>query len=66
MAKLIEITVSPQGDVKVRTKGFAGRSCVDASREIEQALGEPLCSATRTAEYYQTEREDQQQERANQ
>ena len=66
MVKLIEITVSPQGDVKVRTKGFAGRSCVDASREIEQALGEQVGPATRTAEYYQTEREDHQHERANQ
>ena len=42
--KTIEITVSPTGEAKVQTRGFAGGECRDASRFVEQALG------TRTAE----------------
>jgi Protein of unknown function (DUF2997) len=38
--KLIEITVDPQGRTKVETKGFAGSSCRDASKFVEQALGQ--------------------------
>jgi len=37
--KRIEITVSPEGAVSVKTVGFAGRSCRDATRDLERALG---------------------------
>ena len=40
MTKLIEITVSPSGETKVETKGFTGSECRDASKFIEQALGQ--------------------------
>ncbi len=50
--KTIEITVSPQGEIRLETKGFAGASCQDASRFIENALGEML-SHQPTAERYQ-------------
>ena len=36
----IEIIVSPKGETRMETKGFAGSSCRDASRFIEQALGQ--------------------------
>jgi hypothetical protein len=39
-SKTIEITVDPQGGVSVKTNGFTGSSCKDASRFIEQALGQ--------------------------
>jgi hypothetical protein len=38
--KTIEVVVSPQGEVTAETKGFAGSSCREASRFIEQALGQ--------------------------
>ena len=38
-SRTIEITVDTQGGVSVRTNGFTGSSCKDASRLIEQALG---------------------------
>ncbi|MGA1618810.1 MAG: DUF2997 domain-containing protein, partial [Pirellulales bacterium] len=38
--KTIEITVDPEGGVAVKTKGFTGSTCKDASRFIEQALGQ--------------------------
>ena len=37
--KTIEITVSPEGSVSVKTNGFSGSSCRDATRELERALG---------------------------
>ena len=37
--KKIEITVSPEGSVSIKTSGFAGSSCRDATRDIERALG---------------------------
>ena len=37
--KTIEITVSPEGAVSVKTTGFSGTSCKDATRELERALG---------------------------
>ena len=36
----IEITVDPAGSVSVKTNGFTGSSCKDASRFMEQALGQ--------------------------
>ena len=36
----IEVIVSPTGETKVQTKGFAGPSCRDASRFVEEALGQ--------------------------
>ena len=40
MNKTIEIIVKPDGQTIVETKGFTGASCRDASRFIEQALGQ--------------------------
>lgn len=40
MSQIIEIIVSATGQTTVQTKGFAGSSCQDASRFIEQALGQ--------------------------
>jgi hypothetical protein len=38
-SKTIEITVSPEGSVSIKTSGFTGCSCRDATRDIERALG---------------------------
>jgi hypothetical protein len=38
--KTIEIIVSPKGETTVTTRGFAGSSCREASKFIEQALGQ--------------------------
>ena len=39
MNRVIEIIVSPQGETRVETKGFAGNECQQASRFLEEALG---------------------------
>lgn len=50
--KTIELIVSPQGEVSVQTKGFAGPSCREASQFIEQALGQRLGEQL-SAEFHQ-------------
>ena len=37
--KTITITVSPEGAVSIKTAGFTGSSCRDATRDLERALG---------------------------
>jgi hypothetical protein len=37
--KRITITVSPEGSVSIKTAGFTGSSCRDATRDLERALG---------------------------
>ena len=37
--KTIEITVSPEGATSIKTSGFTGGSCKDATRDLEKALG---------------------------
>ena len=61
--KTITIIVSPDGETRVETKGFAGASCRDASRALEQALGRQTDEQL-TPEYFQfTATEQRQQQR---
>ncbi|MCY2993233.1 MAG: DUF2997 domain-containing protein [Planctomycetota bacterium] len=58
MNKTIEIIVSPKGETTVTTKGFAGSSCREASKFIEQALGQQTGERL-TAEFHQTQTVEQ-------
>jgi hypothetical protein len=49
--RTIEIIVSPQGETRLETKGFAGSSCRQASQFLEQALG-TAASEKLTSEFY--------------
>lgn len=49
--KTIEILVSPTGQTTVQTKGFAGSSCRDASKFVEEALG-TSAGEQLTSEFY--------------
>lgn len=59
MSKTIEITVSAKGEATVQTKGFSGPSCRDASKFIEQVLGEKSGEQL-TQEFYQNQPVQQQ------
>ena len=50
-SKLIEIIVSSTGQTSVQTKGFVGGECRDASRFIEEALGQRV-NESLTAEFH--------------
>ncbi len=49
--QVIEMIVSPTGETKLQTKGFAGASCQQASKFLEAALG-LRASEQLTAEYH--------------
>ena len=52
--QIIEIVVAPDGATKIETRGFAGASCRDASRFIEDALGQ-RSGEQLTAEFHQAQ-----------
>ena len=54
MNKIIEVIVAPDGQTTVQTHGFAGQECRQASRFIEQALGQRTAE-TLTSEFYQAQ-----------
>ena len=64
MKTTIEITVSPQGDTRLETKGFAGATCRDASHFIENALGEMLSDQPTAEAHRATQEKTQDVERA--
>ena len=53
MNRTIEIIVTPKGKTTVQTLGFTGPSCRDASRFIEQALGQ-RATENLTTEFHQS------------
>ena len=62
--KTIEILISPNGQSRLQTHGFAGSQCREASQFLEAALGQKG-SEQFTAEFYHNSIEQQasQQER---
>jgi DUF2997 family protein len=54
MMKTIDVIISPKGETKIETRGFAGSSCQQASQFLEQALGTKV-SEMPTTEFYQTQ-----------
>lgn len=59
MSQTIEVTVSPQGETTITTKGFTGGTCREATRSLEAALGIRQ-SEQMTSEYYAAAPTDQQ------
>ena len=57
--KVIRVIVGPKVETKVETKGFSGGECREASRFLEQALGQPV-SEQLTPEFYQEQPAGQQ------
>lgn len=51
MPRIIEVIVSPKGEPKLQTKGYAGSDCLQASKFLEDALGTPLAES-KTAEFF--------------
>ena len=52
--KIIEITVAPNGQTQVETKGFEGSSCRQASEFLERALGRTTDERL-TSDFYTTQ-----------
>ena len=52
--KTIEILITPKGETTIKTTGFAGPSCREVSRWIEEALGQRTGERL-TSEFHQAE-----------
>ncbi|NLX96904.1 MAG: DUF2997 domain-containing protein [Rhodopirellula sp.] len=52
MTQTIEILVTRDGKTSIQTQGFAGSTCRDASKFLEEALGQ-RASERLTAEFHQ-------------
>jgi hypothetical protein len=48
----IEVTLTPDGEVRIVTHGLKGQACLAETDALEKALGE-VRSREKTAEYYQ-------------
>jgi len=59
VSKVIEITVDPKGQATVQTRGFAGAECREASKFVEQALGQSTAESL-TAEFHQGQQAQQE------
>lgn len=57
--KKIEVIITPQGETTVTTVGFKGKSCQDATKQLEQALG-IVQSEQKLPAFYETESVGQQ------
>ena len=53
MSRIIELIVTPKGETTIQTKGYAGGTCTQASKWLEQALG-IATTDNKTSEYYQS------------
>jgi hypothetical protein len=51
--KELEITIGPDGEVKVLVKCIKGASCVEETKFLEEALGNTIESRELTSEYYE-------------
>ena len=51
MSQTIEVVIRPDGQLTIETKGIPGNQCRQASRFLEQALGQPVAE-TLTDEFY--------------
>jgi Protein of unknown function (DUF2997) len=58
MKKIIRVIVDPRGQTKVETKGFSGGECREASRFVEQALGQQVSEQV-TSEFYDVQTTEQ-------
>ena len=57
--KIIRVIVGPKGEARIETKGSSGPECREASRFLEQALGQPVGEQL-TPEFYGAQSADQQ------
>lgn len=48
----IEVLITPEGEVKLTTRGLKGQACLEETRALEAALGR-VRARTKTSEFYQ-------------
>lgn len=57
VSKMIEVTISPTGEIKLEAVGYSGAECEQATRALEEALGIESGKRTVKPERYQQTQE---------
>ena len=55
--KEIVIEISENGDLKLETRGFSGKTCVEESQFVKDLLGNEICRQLTPAYYKQNNQE---------
>ncbi len=53
--KTITVVVKPDGTVELSADGYKGKSCLEASKFLEEALGLQTGNRKKTPDFYATE-----------
>lgn len=61
MKESIEITLNPDGTVKIEAQGYKGNTCEQATAFLEEALGMSKTNRRKKPEYHQTNKTGAQQ-----
>ena len=51
----MEITIDADGNVSMQVRGVTGKSCLELTKPLEEALGAEVENRTMTSEYYATD-----------
>jgi hypothetical protein len=54
MAKTLDVTISPKGEVNVEAQGYSGSGCVAATKFVTDALGSEI-ESSHTPDYAKAE-----------
>jgi hypothetical protein len=49
----IEVVVSPEGEVRLETRGLRGQACVEETKDLLPAVGARVLGREKTREFYQ-------------
>jgi len=57
--KTIDVTIDPNGEVKVEANGFSGNECLKATENLEKALLGKKTKSIKKPEYYEQKKTNQ-------
>lgn len=60
--KQLKIKLLPNGEIKMQTLGIKGKKCLDYSKLLEELADAKIVSQELTAEYYETEEYETEQD----
>lgn len=55
MKRIVELTIGPDGGVKIETSGFTGGDCIKTTSDLESAIG-VTSNRNRKKEFYEKQK----------
>ena len=62
----VDVTISPDGTVKMEVRGVKGIQCLDVTKRLEELLGNEVLERTHTCEYDEAVQEVTEDQRLRQ